>query len=242
MPRDSEPVYSHSAELLQVGTAVNKLSEIKEGRVHRCWLRLHPQHCQSLFLCMLRAPAPPVLSIHPAHPFFGVPSPPRCVPSPHPGGGPLLQVTHLHIPLLEAACHRERPDLCHPTPVLCLCVEKNSCFCHASPSHSHGRLLASHTVSKSLPQPSVHFCRWLFGSPGLLALVVCSGVSQLKASVTVDPRSRPPPCLLPSLFTVFLSCHAFCFLSSFDSDSISDTRPSGQGPVSLVHGTAPDSQ
>lgn len=62
MPRDPEPVYSHSAGLLQVGTAVNKLSEVKEGRVHRCWLRLHPQHCQSLFLCVLRAPALPLMS------------------------------------------------------------------------------------------------------------------------------------------------------------------------------------
>lgn len=185
-------------------------------------------------------PAPPVLSIHPTHLFLGVPSPPRCVPSLHPGGGPLLQGTHLHIPLLEAACHRERPDLCHPTPVL-VCG-KNSCFCHARPSHSHGRFLASHTVKK-VPVSTIRpFLSLAFGSPVLLGLAVCSGVSQLKASVSVYPRSRPPPCLLPSLFTAFLSCHAFCLLSSFDSDSISDTRPSGQGPVSLVHSTAPSSQ
>lgn len=47
VPRDPEPVYSHSAGLLQVGTAVTGSPEVKEGRVNRCRLRLHPQRCRS---------------------------------------------------------------------------------------------------------------------------------------------------------------------------------------------------
>lgn len=39
-----------------------------------------------------------------------------------------LQGTHLHIPLLEAACHVERPSLCHPTSCTLLLCRGKKCL------------------------------------------------------------------------------------------------------------------
>lgn len=139
-----------------------------------------------------------------------------------------LQGTHLHIPLLEAACHGERPSLCHPTScTLLLCWGlKVPPQDHSSPSHSQDRFMVfSHTLSKAGPclQPSTHFCPWLSVSSVSWPWSFAQA-HQLKALVTVHCRSMPcPRAFLPHpLSTVLMSCHAPCLPSSFSSESISD--------------------